>query len=225
MDEQALLARIARLEEELRDLRDRQVRELEDKDEIRRVQYMYGYYIDNRMWDEMLELFADDGATVEIGERGKYVGKASIRRFYEDVLSGGRWGLVPKEFWNHIQLQMIITVAPDGQSAKARARGMVQVSTLPIENQIRWADGPYENTYVKEGGRWKIKDMWWVPAFYAIMKAEGDIWFASKPPSEVYPPDEAPQPADATLGRTWVPFHYPHPVTGEWTPPPSARKW
>src|SRR3989337_2957373 len=101
---------------------------LEDKEAIQRVQYMYGYYIDNHMWDEMADLFADHTASIEIGRRGKYVGKERIRTFLVDVLGKGSWGLAKNEFFNHIQLQPVITLDPDGIRAKARARALIQVS-------------------------------------------------------------------------------------------------
>ena len=44
--------------------------QLEDIEQIKRLQRMYGYYIDNRLWTEMTELFSDSEAVMEIGQRG-----------------------------------------------------------------------------------------------------------------------------------------------------------
>ena len=44
---------------------------LQDKDEIQRLQYSYGFFMDNRMFQEMVDLFADHGAWMEIGGRGR----------------------------------------------------------------------------------------------------------------------------------------------------------
>ena len=53
-----------------------------------------------------------------------------------------------------MQLQEIIDVAPDGKTAKARFRGMVQLSRAHQSGE--WGDGDYENEYVKQNGVWKI---------------------------------------------------------------------
>jgi hypothetical protein len=57
-DTEALLRRVAELEQRLG--------VLEDIECIQRLQRMYGYYIDNRLWDEMTALFADADAAIEI---------------------------------------------------------------------------------------------------------------------------------------------------------------
>ncbi len=68
----------------------------------------------------MADLFATDGAWMEIGGRGRYLGKERIHAFLHEVLGGGRWGLLRDEVINHVQQQMIITIADDRQHAWAR---------------------------------------------------------------------------------------------------------
>ncbi len=53
---------------------------LADEQEVENLQKIYGYYYDRRMWDDVADLFADDG-TIEMGQRGVYVGKARVREF------------------------------------------------------------------------------------------------------------------------------------------------
>ncbi len=130
---------------------------LEDKNEIERLQYAYGYFIDNRMFREMADLFADEGAWIEIGERGRYFGKDNIHRFLLEVLGGGRWGLARNEVINHVQQQVLITVDDDRTHARARARAEIQGNSPPDTPTFLFADGIYENDYVKEDGVWKIK--------------------------------------------------------------------
>lgn len=215
----------ADLAAELADLRQR-LQQLEDKDAITRLQYQYGYYIDNRMWDAMVGLFADDsplgGAEIEIGQRGTYVGKARIHRFLEEVLGGGRWGLSKDEIIHHIQLQPLVTVAADGLTAKARARAMVQGNSPPGSGKFLLAEGLYENDYVKQGGAWKIRRLWWVPTYYFQIAGFDQAVFDSGPPSDTFPPDRPSGPRNEALGRRFPPFHYPHPFTGEsWSDPSS----
>src|SRR5687768_18114266 len=63
---------------------------IEDVNAIEQLQAAYGYYVDRALWDEVADLFADDG-TAEIGLDGVYVGKARVRE-YLHALGGGRQG-------------------------------------------------------------------------------------------------------------------------------------
>jgi hypothetical protein len=196
---------------------------LEDRSHIERLQYAYGYFIDNRMFREMTELFSDDGAWIEIGQRGRYCGKARIHRFLHQVLGEGRWGLLRDEVINHVQQQPIITVADDRTRAWSRARAQVQGNSPPDTPHFLLADGIYENEYVREGGRWKIRGVTVTMTFYAALE-RARIWFPSAPPSETFPPDAPSQPVDARLGRQFNPWHFAHPITGEPLPVPVSDR-
>ncbi|MGH8219689.1 MAG: nuclear transport factor 2 family protein [Steroidobacteraceae bacterium] len=65
-DSQLLINRIGELE--------RRLALLEDEREIARLQNIYGFYLDNRMWGELAALFAENGE-IEIGRRGGYRGR------------------------------------------------------------------------------------------------------------------------------------------------------
>jgi hypothetical protein len=210
------LQRIAMLEQRLA--------VVEDHEAIRRLQYQYGFYLDNRMWREVADLFTDQAPSMEIGRRGNYAGKDRIYRFLCEVLGQGRWGLLRDEIINHIQLQMVITVAEDRQSAKARSRAMVQGNSPPGTGSMLSAEGIYENEYVQEGGVWKIKRLWWVPTFYFGIGGFDKAVFQSGPESETLPPDEPSAPPDSALGRSFIPFHYVHPLTGQAVPSPASRR-
>lgn len=186
---------------------------LEDKNAIERLQYAYGYFLDNRMFDEVADLFAEDGAWIEIGERGRYSGKDNVRRFLLEVLGGGRWGLARNEVINHVQQQMLITVDDDRLHARARARAEVQGNSPPDTPTFLFADGIYENDYVREGGRWKIEGIKVTMTFYAALE-RANIWFGSAPASERVPPDAPGKGPDDRLGRQFNAFRWPHPITG-----------
>ena len=214
-DTDHLIQRVAELE--------RRLAIVEDKEAIERLQYIYGYYLDNHMWNEMIELFADGKSSVEIGRRGIYRGKDGVRSFFLNVLGKDGWGLKKNEFANHIQLQLVITVDADRRCAKGRSRALIQASTLPDNATIRWVEGVYENTYIKENGVWKFEDLRWAPTFYAFMPVAGSIWFESQPEDERFPPNVPSHPKDEALGRSFPPFHYAHPITGRWVPSPSGH--
>lgn len=187
---------------------------LEDKNAIERLQYAYGFLIDNRMFRELADLFADEGAWIEIGERGRYYGKENIHRFLHEVLGSGRWGLIENEVINHVQQQLLIEVDEDRQHARARARAEVQGNSPPDTPHFLFADGIYENDYIKENGRWKILGIKVTMTFYAALE-RARIWFTTAPPSETLPPDAPGAPAVDSLGRQFNAFRFAHPVTGE----------
>jgi hypothetical protein len=204
-DSQALINSIAELEHRLA--------LLEDEREIARLQNIYGFYLDNRMWGELAALFAEDGE-IEIGRRGGYRGRERVHRFLEQVLGQGRWGLLREEVINHIQLQMVISVACDRHSARMRSRALIQGNSPPGQTRMLLAEGLYENEYVRQDGRWMVKRLWWVPTYYFTVPGFDTAVFESGPASEAFPPDTPPRVMHSELGRDFPPFHYGHPFTG-----------
>ncbi|MDB5684422.1 MAG: hypothetical protein JWM75_2120 [Sphingomonas bacterium] len=195
----------SRILQELASLRE-EVARLRDEADIRRLQYMYGYFDDYRDWDRLIDLFADE-CSVEIGSRGKYVGKAQVARFFREVIGQNRSTLVRNEIYNHLQLQMIITVNPGGQTAKARSRALIQGSPGDGPAMV-WAEGVYENSFVRAGGEWKIEHMYWAPTFYAKVSGIESLFFAGAPASAEIPPDAPARSPDPVLGRRLVGYHF-----------------
>lgn len=208
---------------QIRSLTDR-LTAVEDRDAIERLQNQYGFYLDNRMWDEVAELFTEDAPSMEIGRRGNYVGKDRMKHFLREVLGGGRWGLLRDEIINHIQLQMVTTLSDDGLSAQMRSRALVQGNSPPGSGKMLLAEGVYENEFVKENGIWKIKRLWWIPTYYFMVDGFDQAIFDSGPEDANFPPDSASAPIDEGLGRRFPPFHYLHPFTGNRVPAPSANR-
>jgi hypothetical protein len=212
-DSQALINRISELEHRLA--------LLEDEREIARLQNIYGFYLDNRMWGEIAALFCEDGE-IEIGRRGGYRGRVRVRRFLEQVLGQGRWGLLENEIIHHIQLQMVITIALDRQTAQMRSRALIQGNSPPGQTRMLLAEGLYENAYCREAGRWMIKRLWWVPTYYFTVPGFETAVFESGPASDAFPPDTPPRTPHPGLGRDFPPFHYAHPFTDAPTPIPTS---
>jgi outer membrane murein-binding lipoprotein Lpp len=201
---QALEARVAALEA--------RKERIEDVNAIERLQAAYGYYVDRALWDEVANLFADEG-TIEVGLDGVYVGKERVRE-YLYALGGGRQGLADGQLSEHLQVMPVITLAPDGLTAKARWRAIVLAGELG--GQAFWGEGPYENEYVKDGGVWKIKALHWYQALY--VPYEGG-WQTKPDPtggkyiSNTLPPDRPPSVEYKTWPDTYLPpFSFPNPV-------------
>lgn len=194
----------------LADYRQR-VQLLEDQDAIENLQASYGYYFDKGLWGQVADLFSAKG-TFEYGQRGVYVGNERIRRA---LLFFGPQGLAKGYLNNHMQLQAVIIVAPDGRTATARWQGMVQLAQ-PGANGI-WGVGLYENEYVKEGSVWKISRL----HFYMTGTTDYDGgWMKSaypmEGPSALFPPDRPPTEVYRAYPNAYIPpFSFKHPVTGK----------
>ncbi len=187
----------------------RKLTHLEDENAIEDLQRIYGFYIDKQLWNESADLFTQD-ATLEIGGRGVFVGKPRVLEYLTWLAPHG---LTYGKLFNHIQLQPIIHVAPDGNSARGRWRFLVEFGEY--QKSAMWGGGAYENEYVKEDGVWKIKSL---HAFFRFCTPYKDGWGqTARPnsrPEKDMPPDRSPTILYDSYPSTFVaPFHYKHPVT------------
>ncbi|HEX3836521.1 MAG TPA: nuclear transport factor 2 family protein [Steroidobacteraceae bacterium] len=140
---------------------EQQATQLADLEAIKRLQRAYGYYLDRSDWDDIVDLLTDD-ATLEYGPAGVFVGKAHARALLY-AIGYGKSGLRPQQLREHVQLQPVISLAPDGQSAKGRWRAIVLLGQF--HEYARWQTGPYECEYRKEHGVWKISKLHWIETF------------------------------------------------------------
>jgi hypothetical protein len=220
----AILARLEAVETELGLLKDQQA--------IRKLQFSYGYFMDKGQYDQVVDLFASDGELHFMG--GIFRGRAGLTRLYCDRLrsgfTDGNNGPVYGLLADHMQLQDIVHVAPDGLSAKGRFRAFMQGGShvtkktrnerLPLQ---WWEAGVYENDYVKEDGVWKIKrldyHMFWQADYekgWAHSEPYAGAFFEKIFPDDPLGPDELTERRAAFWPETpIVPYHYPHPVTGQ----------
>lgn len=192
------------------------VERLEGTRAVKKLQRAFGYYVDRGLWGDAADLFADDG-TIEIGADGVYQGKERIREYLRR-LHGGQEGLIYGQLNEWVTLQPAITVAPDGASATARWRDLGMLGQY--KQHAEWRDGIYENTYVREGGVWKISSLRLTVNFVASYErgwarlAPGEGVMQSEA-SKAFPPDRPPSAALAPFPEPQVPaFQAPNPVTG-----------
>lgn len=189
-----------------------QALQIEDIRAIKLLQRAWGYYVDQNMWSEVVDLFAEDGS-LEVARNGVYVGKERIRKY---LLLRGTEGLVHGEINEHMIVQPVITLAEDGLAAKGRWRAIIVKGNY--QKEATFGEGPYENEYVKEGGVWKFKTVHWFQT-YAVNVDGGwaknkDVTSGRTMPAD-YPPDR-PSTFDYEPwpGVFVPPFHFKNPVTG-----------
>ncbi|KAK0999709.1 hypothetical protein LTR91_005991 [Friedmanniomyces endolithicus] len=164
----------------------------------------------------------------------------------------GRNGPVHGFLLDHLQAQDIVDYVPGTNPPKAKGRfrtlmsagthESMEESGLPRGLRQWWEGGLYENEYIKEDGVWKIFRLRYYP-FWFVHTGTGclphgvyDKGWQHTPPDYVPPfaklvsdgdplgPDEFVQNDE----RLWpdtrvVPFHYTHPVTGEWVDEADLR--
>jgi len=224
---------IAALDKQL-DAAEAELQVAEDVSAIKKLQREYGFFLDKGMWEDLSQLFTDDARADY--PAGVYIGKASIREHVWRNVGDGAIGLRDGRIYNHMVLQPVVDVAPDGKSAKGRWRVLAMIGRLggPVNKpagQANWAGGVYENTYVKEDGVWKIKDLRYYDDFSSGYEGGWAKVDPVKPGQSPPPPAprrfalaKAPdQPRDlACPGYPYPciqPFHYANPVTGRETKP------
>lgn len=185
---------------------------LRDEEQIENLIRQYGYYVDRNDWDQVADLFTADG-TVEYAQQGIYRGPERILAF---LTARGPNGLVDGVLNDHVQLQTVVTVAPDGNSARARSREWDMTGVYQQAGSGRWEDGIFENSFVKEDGVWKFASLHYYPT-YITDYDKG--WAADAQPAPGLladlPPDAPPSDVYEIYPKQHIPaFHYRNPITG-----------
>jgi hypothetical protein len=153
------------------------------------------------------DLFASDG-TLELGQRGVYVGRDRIRRAL-NTIGGERLG--NDEVNDHLQLATVVHIAPDGRTAKARG---VELSVSGVKGKSPMGRGHLRERLRKQDGSGKSTRHYYprVITDYALGWAK-DAKPAVKA-SATFPPDRPPTEAYEIYPKMYYPrFHYTNPVT------------
>ncbi len=132
----------------------RRVDAMNDEDRVRGLQAAYGFYEDRKMWDDIVDLFAQDGV-VEIGGQDVYRGPTGVRRWLESM---GPAGLKHGQLNDRVQFDVNVTIAAGGNEAWARG---IELGMLGEADQEKgwWEVATFRNRFVKDGGVWKISEM------------------------------------------------------------------
>src|SRR5215468_1533286 len=123
--------------------------------DIKRLQYSYAHYAESGLWLDLGDLFAKNGVAHYV--QGDYRGPESLRKFYLQELGRGQLGLADGRIYPHIMIQPVVTVAPDGKTARGRWHVIAMLGSYGAS--ASWAGVVYENRYVFEDGVWKISEL------------------------------------------------------------------
>jgi hypothetical protein len=166
---------------------------LNDEDAVTNLQHAYGYYVDRRMWDDVVDLFAKDGI-VEIAGVGTFKGAAGIRKAMERM---GPAGLSEGVLNDHPIFDTLVRIEAGGNEAFSRGLELGQVGE-GVGGRQNWDFTVFRNRFVKEDGIWKLREM----RLFPVVKAE---YTAGWGKGGVAPP----------ANRSTLAFLGKHPVTGK----------
>ncbi len=191
---------------------------LENEHDVLNLQDAYGYYLDRGLWTEAAGLFAEDGS-LEVGQAGIYVGREHIRRSL--ALSGPR-GLRAGQLNDHLQIEPIVDVAPDGQTAQARIFELAFVGGGGSAGRI--VQSVEEVEYARRGAQWVIQSL----HDYTILATDYDQgWAKSALPASatnaMLPPDRPPTVVYEAYPKIYTPpLHFDNASTGKPTQYPAG---
>lgn len=213
--------RIAALENRLNAL-ERRMTLQEDIEKVRIVAFTYGYFADNVLYDQIRGLFSPNIESCEVSGYGVFKGLAGCNKLWGQVvgraLGGHENKLVFGRLAKHYMLKDVITIAPDGKTAQGRFDYVSFGGAFGKPNGGRHQIGIYQFGFVKEAGVWKISKFRLTFDTINFNHTDWSTNPAIRCPNPDYPPDEPSTFHHPFPENGVVPFHYPHPVTGEQIP-------
>jgi len=130
---------------------------LNDEDDIRNLQHAYGYYVDMRMWDDVVDLFTEDGVIETAGKL--FRGRQGVREAMELM---GPKNLSHGILNDHLPFDTTVQIMPGGLEAFARGTELAMIGDADA-GTARWKVSVFRNRFVREDGIWKVREMQIVP--------------------------------------------------------------
>ncbi|MCC6381660.1 MAG: nuclear transport factor 2 family protein [Dehalococcoidia bacterium] len=123
--------------------------ELRALEEIRQIKYAFCRGVDAHAWDDVANLWAEDGSA-DYGPRfGTLAGREAIRAFYRKLLEGSAS--------TTLHTAANPTIALEGETARGEW-AMVTAVIRPGEPP-QWNLGRYFESYRRVEGKWKLQSM------------------------------------------------------------------
>jgi hypothetical protein len=211
---------IEELEARLKVLEDKN-RELQDVEEIKKLQRIYGYYVERGRLDEAADLFSDSPDVSCGPSYSLMVGKENVRRMFSSQRPFGVFEGTKPDDYLHITIPVsgVVDVDGDGKTAKARWYALMYLCNATPGGGAVFGVGMYENEYIKEDGKWKILHLQFDDIFLSPYEdgwaKTPNIWGKLKEMANFEQPRDVPdwRPSKSPFGDQ-MPFHYKHPITG-----------
>lgn len=127
---------------------EKRLRNLEDREEIRRLLIDYGRFLDRRDFKAFSQLFAEEEGEW-IGGMGKARGRQAIRKLMEEKIGGGEIEASNYHLFTNDSIDL------NGDSATATTKWVFVIrndSGLPQPLYL----GHYEDRFKRENGQWKF---------------------------------------------------------------------
>jgi hypothetical protein len=136
-------------------------------EEIRQLKYRYLRYVDQKLWDEMADVFTS-GATVDYGTRA--LGEPLKLAGREEIIAFFRANLGPEIITVHAAGQPEITV--DGDQASGTWR--FEDTVIATEHRVVIAGAAYYQDRYERGadGAWRIAHTGYVRTYEAMMSLD-----------------------------------------------------
>jgi hypothetical protein len=193
-------------------------------DAVENLSSAFGWYDDDAFgdeafWDDFVQLYTQDAGRA-MPAVGIYYGRDRIRKAEAFGHAPGR--VTPRtSLVLHMRIQPVIDVAPDGKSAKIRARLFQSGSSRT--RSPSWNGGMYEDKAVLVNGAWlfsfvEIDHVWRAPSYEAGWGKVPENFGVRRESAMVkgFPPDQPPKGITfapfPSIGPMW--FHYANPVSG-----------
>ena len=215
-----LEARLKVLEDKNKKLEDKN-QKLEDIEEIKKLQRIYGYYVERGHLDEVAELFSDSPDVTFGPSYWVNVGKENVRKHFSSKMIFGvpQGGTKPDDYL-HITTPIsgVIDVDEDGKTAKGRWYALMYLNNAGMGGGAIIGVGMYENEYIKEDGKWKILRLQFDDLFTSPYE---DGWAKTPKAMDKFKKSAnfvghvADRPQSKSPFGVQMPFHYKHPITGK----------
>lgn len=192
-------------------------RELQDVEEIKKLQRIYGYYVERGQLDQLVELFSDSPDVAYGPSYSVTVGKDNLRGNFSAESAFWAFGGTKPDDYLHITAPVsgVVDVDEDGKTAKGRWYALMYLCNASPGGGAVLGVGMYENEYIKEDGKWKILRLQFDDIFLSPYEEGWEktpkLWGRVEDLPEGVP---GPPPSKSPFGEQ-MPFHYKHPITGK----------
>jgi hypothetical protein len=136
---------------------------------VKRLQNVYGHFLDEGRWSDLADLFADN-VSAQIG--GAQVnGRDNLKRHFMREAGRSGEGLAAGQLNTHLIMQPIITLGADGRTARGTWHELALLGHYGKD--ASWRGGVYENEYRQEGGVWKISRIHYIEQYRGAYQDHG----------------------------------------------------